>query len=958
MLRAFLGAILLSLLPASVVQPAEAPTVRSLETQLIGDITYFRVAIDAPADLHLPGLPKAASETLARRAGQVPRLLPQDSQAVVFCTRKALTFTGRLQGEGKPKNWLLDYPIAGGKKAGLAALTNDAGMKTVKVRLDWDSARPLKKAVLDLEGEWANACARHLAMLEARAPGAGVFTLARQIIGRRHGIQAPPLTREAPAPVEGWKAGLYELTTGAEAITESLALRRVAGKAELDRGERLVRVSAIAGIDVPSHPWEKMLGGKKPQPEPLAELVPEDNYYLTVSSLHSFATALDLLERWGGNVMRSFVLHDRDHGLRQRYETQLCLRATELADAIPARLLRSAALTGHDLYLQDGSDLAILFDTTDAAAFVKAMEPYLARARKAFGGELEETSSTHGKTTISSLVTLRRELSLHRAVIGNVVVCSNSEKALHRILDTHTGTEKSLASALDFQYMRTVFARGEKEEDGFAFLSDAFVRQLVGPASRIKAKRRIEARSALTLASHAALAGAWQTGKLPVNHREMLAGALLDKDALDVPDGKPVVWDGDRGQAYSEVYNTLAFTTPLVELPLDSVTLQERYDYDIFRRDYLRLWRRFFDPVGIRFKLEDEQVRVETYILPLITSSRYNDLRWLARGQSPDDPARFRKGLLARLLLSGNRDTYLSFQFDDNATFARDVVEWAIRHDLNPSTSRPGYEKLFWQAPLVMTIGSDESERVSQFFTDLWRAALAGSEKEPMKLKYRGVTIREASIDPERYQITAEAVKRFLDMLGDFPEFGLIGAMLRMFPDKEAPKAFYAATIDREYFLSWNKTALERAIDATLARKAKPAGEDVNAGLRISPRGKAATVLQGYLEWQTHRQALGSVAVWEALRRAGLDPTKQAEVRRLLGYVPISPDGNAFEIDKGLDEVRNARHGSLSRPIVHDMPAPGSPVAALLRQVKGFGVQLRFREDGVQTVLTLERAVK
>ena len=66
--------------------------------------------------------------------------------------------------------------------------------------------------------------------------------------------------------------------------------------------------------------------------------------------------------------------------------------------------------------------------------------------------------------------------------------------------------------------------------------------------------------------------------------------------------------------------------------------------------------------------------------------------------------------------------------------------------------------------------------------------------------------------------------------MDNFPEFGLLIAMLRMFPDKEAPQAFYAATIDQEYFLSWNKTALEHAIDATLDRKAKPGGEDVNAG--------------------------------------------------------------------------------------------------------------------------------
>ena len=82
--------------------------------------------------------------------------------------------------------------------------------------------------------------------------------------------------------------------------------------------------------------------------------------------------------------------------------------------------------------------------------------------------------------------------------------------------------------------------------------------------------------------------------------------------------------------------------------------------------------------------------------------------------------------------------------------------------------------------------------------------------------------------------------------------------------------------------------------------------------------------------------------------------------RQLVLLTPVarrynSPDGSAFEVDRRLDEVRSVRHGSLSRPICHDAPWSGSPVAALLRQLKGFGVQLRFREDGVNTVLTLER---
>ena len=69
------------------------------------------------------------------------------------------------------------------------------------------------------------------------------------------------------------------------------------------------------------------------------------------------------------------------------------------------------------------------------------------------------------------------------------------------------------------------------------------------------------------------------------------------------------------------------FATPLVELPIDKVTPEEERDYGFFRNVYLGLWRRFFDPVGMRFSLDEKRVRVETYILPLIQNGEYNQLR-------------------------------------------------------------------------------------------------------------------------------------------------------------------------------------------------------------------------------------------------------------------------------------------------------------------------------------------
>ena len=141
--------------------------------------------------------------------------------------------------------------------------------------------------------------------------------------------------------------------------------------------------------------------------------------------------------------------------------------------------------------------------------------------------------------------------------------------------------------------MRTVFSSADKKEDGFVFLSDAFIRRLVGPASRIKEKRRLEALTSLHMLTNAALFGAWETGKLPADHAAVLAAAGLRPEDVAVPEGKGARWEAGRQRAVSDVYNTIHFATPLIELPLDKVTQGEADEYGRFREEYSKLWDLF-----------------------------------------------------------------------------------------------------------------------------------------------------------------------------------------------------------------------------------------------------------------------------------------------------------------------------------------------------------------------------
>jgi hypothetical protein len=120
-------------------------------------------------------------------------------------------------------------------------------------------------------------------------------------------------------------------------------------------------------------------------------------------------------------------------------------------------------------------------------------------------------------------------------------------------------------------------------------------------------------------------------------------------------------------------------------------------------------------------------------------------------------------------------------------------------------------------------------------------------------------------------------------------------------------------------------------------------------------------LLRRLLERQTHQQARTALPIWYALYRTGIaapdaaPEQARAAAYRYLGFVPVSPDGTAYKYDRDHDEVGNERHGSLRRPRLHPSTADTSPLNFLLDQLRSVRADLRFREDGIHTVLTLER---
>jgi hypothetical protein len=1030
----------------AALRAADAPRIRLLRTQQVGDVLYFHVRFEIPTDMDNTQ-PTSNASTSPVISGSIerahgPRLVPQDEKvravyrrvedaatpatvyysppakpvAVVPASDQGKAARGSVDrslpappGEAVPvpAQRPVPAPVEGLEFVGKA--TQPARVKLlllyprrqghtwaeVPVTLDLATAQKVAAppaaqnrqpgqppSADELEGLWAVGQMQYFANLETLTSDSGFFGFARDATSRKYGLltQATPgasVQTQAPQLID-WH--LYETTTGAAAITESLQRQRMLNPGTRDQGPRNVEIARVPGIDIAEHPWKEMIGTKKPAIEPLARLVPRDNYYLHFNSFSKLLELSDLIDRWGASLLSAYEINSRDLRLRARYERQLCLRSTALGRLLGPAVIESLAVTGSDFYLREGSDVTVLFHVRNRDLFRAAVEPFLAEARQTFAGRLQEGRGEYEGLTIESFTTPLREVSLHRAFVGDVVVYSNSLAAVRRVIDTHRGRLPALADSLDFQYMRTTFRRDDPEEDGFLFLSDPFIRQFVGPASKIKEKRRLEALTSLAMVTNGVLFSAWESGPLTADQRAHLTASGLKPDEVYTPGGRDVAWDASQHAAVSDVYNTLAFATPLIELPIERVTAMEAESYGRFRAQYLGLWRQYFDPVGMRFALRDGRVRLETYILPLVQSSAYNALRQeVGDGTTTLDPTRIPpqcvvqflthlnpngvRAQLARVLslLEGRirfdllGDWFL-VRFDDSPVYGK-LAELLLRDedDERPEPDQGEVAELLFQVPVTAGVGIGNPLLLAGLLGTVRTAVLAAAPDlvtwEPMEPAYKGVSI---------VRIQARGERLMKELLGDAE---------KRKAGKPFEPALYYATMNRGFYIGPSEAALKAFIDENVARPEdkrsarKSEAIPVNSSLYLAPgaAAQAGVAMRAFVEQQVGQRALANEPILHVLYHTGLvdaaAPPKQVEDAALtyFGFVPVSPDGAPYSYDPMTDEVSNRRHGSLRRPAHHPAPEPTSAIGQLLEEVQRLRADLRFREDGIQTVLTLER---
>jgi hypothetical protein len=403
-----------------------------------------------------------------------------------------------------------------------------------------------------------------------------------------------------------------------------------------------IKIAGLAGPTIQSHPWEKMLNGRKPQISPLARSVPADFYFIEFHSLEKLLDAIETSDLWGQHLFSQGWQEARSQLFATRLRQQLAVETNRLLRPFYDSVVREIAVTGSDLYAREGSDVTLLFRFKQSELFHARMDSFLTKAEKSHADARRSTGEYQGVPYVE-VSTPDRSVHVFSAYPEpDLHVRSNSRRALERVVDAIHAKDADgrpvtrLGDTAEFAYIRTLMPEGAPEEDGFIYLSDPFIRRLVGPQLKLTERRRLVCYNHLRMIGHAALFHQTQHGKKPASLAELAESQSspgeFGKGSLSCPDGGTYTLAPDGLTAVCSHHGHAHALIPCCEIPLAEVTADEAEQYKAFLDNYNQYWRTYFDPIAVRIQVRPERYRIETIVLPLIDNTVYSTLAQATAG--------------------------------------------------------------------------------------------------------------------------------------------------------------------------------------------------------------------------------------------------------------------------------------------------------------------------------------
>jgi hypothetical protein len=476
-----------------------------------------------------------------------------------------------------------------------------------RIALSWD-LRNAAPGPRDLLGQWATA--RFMSWVPMLLqPDSTVLRLWTVRLGDLYGAKPPSGLSLFGQSWRGDRTtNVFDILGGRAAVRETLQLQAIGPPAGTASETQSIPVETLPGVQVKSHPFSAMLGGKEGGRLPLADVVPHDHcfvYFRKPATLIEFLQGgSDFLARTGGLATRSAV----DDGLESKYLARLGLGGKWAREFLRHGFVSEVGVILPDLFLLDGTEVTVLMR-------VSHMGLALAMLRVPGISGLEAGAPLP--------VRLHDGGTAYWAARGDLLMVSTHPQELDRVLRlSKEGGEDSLGRSAEFRYMLTQLPLRDSTV-GYAYLSDPFIRKLVSPATKIGQLRRLHAHADLQAITAGALLykADGQTGTPTLARLTELGYVPASLSNTDYTLGADLA-------AESGKYGTLARPASLLLHPVSRVSSSEAAAYKRYLAEYEQFWRQFFDPIAVRWDdTGSGSFQISTFVLPLVDSQLYNQVR-------------------------------------------------------------------------------------------------------------------------------------------------------------------------------------------------------------------------------------------------------------------------------------------------------------------------------------------
>lgn len=805
---------------------------------------------------------------------------------------------------------------------------------------------------------------------------------------------------------------MFSMLSGSMAVQESLQLDASLNAAN-DVGDKHVRnipTSEMEGPAAVSHPWESMLANKPSHVSCLSKHVPYDYFLVEGRSVKSMQEILLNVNSFSQIFNQQAQKQSFDLALLERYRERLKFD-DQLVEIISKGNLNELAICGSDLYFEQGTDINVLLKFNDQTAtelFERLVKNPDAKLLSLGGKEVLQISST-GNDRNLFVCNLQKDVHLR----------SNSLDSMRRVIAASVRDIESLGTSLEFMYVRTLMRWDEKDEDVFVYLSDPFIRKLIGPELRISQHRRLICERNLELINHAILFFSAEHGRLPESIEEIMRWRqcpVIDamKVCVDAGDYCLSRLKDERANvnsvvAHCRVHGRQGSMTPNLECYATFADAAEANEYKQFVTAYNQYWRTFFDPIGIQVKCDQGRYAARTIVLPLINSSVYNGLHSLLGASSAENLAVEQKSLPAETIMSFhaklNKDSLKNHSVLFKGLYRSAGAETGeYKQALNDLLEDGLGDKIgfhIWDAEptfsldisallgLAAMAGQNGARLLAASGQFLWLGGLLASLNRPV---YASMSLNSPALVDRFLDILepvlskANPVSRGLNAfdysrLQAKPDFVIHNCSWQLGPAKFR---LFFARIDNALFVSTQKSVIESIHDFMRARSAgstilsaKPPLERDSEKLACRSQALFAINHENWrkvksdadLLWldNNRRACLKNLAPLTVSARAtaSIEGTEELLAGDIVGAAAknptlqatvLCPDGGAYKFNATTGNVFCSLHGGLGQSRQAGQISENANAAnALLNSLSRSYASLTFLEDGLHGELVVER---